>query len=327
MRVLTAYRGYDKTGNMQGQYFRWNTFEKVFENNSDYLRIEVPFEYGPNCIQNSKELNDKLLNTEYDLAIVNEEKNFTVSLDVAKKLGKKLFLVVADTEISIANDLNINFRVAIKRPRNLVGHSAPLIEYAQYCNVLVADYGYGEIYPNFYSINFPLDPDIYFYDQTIEKNLNLSHNGNMFIPERHLFADIFKKANLDVFYSRSVRDDQIHNEIDYAYNYKRSKISLCFNQSIFGPQWRQRKSRIYEIASCGSLLMMTHPEVLKHKNGTWFTEDEHFISIDKNNCVDKIKYYLENHDKRIKITGELYDQYVKLYSPKVWWNNLFSLVN
>jgi hypothetical protein len=327
MKVLTAYRRYTDQGETQGSFHRWNTFEHAYKDDENYERIELHYGSKPGCIKNSEELNKALLNTEFDIAIVNEEKNLFVNLDTAKKLGKKLFIVHGDCTSIMSNDLTVNFRLSVKQSRPLINHPVPLIEFAQYCNILVADYGYGELLPNFYAMTFPLDPDLYFYDKSLNKDIEVSHNGNMFIGERHNFADIFKKANLNIVYTRTPRDGEIHSEQDYSSFYKRSKISLCFNQSIFGPQWRQRKSRIYEIVSCGSLLLMTHPEVLKHKNGSWFTEGVHFESINKENCVDKIRYYLSNDDARNNMIESAHQEYLKLCGPKVWWDRIISLAS
>lgn len=325
MKVLTAYRLYNPNNVLSGSYYRWSTFENAFKDDPNYSRIKVHYGTHPGCINTSRELNKILLEEDFDIAIVLEEGAMKVDFDTAKKLGKKLFLLNIDSETCVADDLYTNFRMSIKRPRSLINQPIPLIEYAQYCNILIADYGYGTILPNFHAIHCPLDSDIYFWDKSIEQTIDVSHNGNMFIGERHKFADIFKKANLDVVYTRNPRQGEIYTEEDYAMFYKKSKISLCFNESIFGPKWKQRKGRIYEAAACGSFLLMTHPEVLKFRSNTWFTEGEHFDTIDESNCVDKIKYYLANDDKRNQMAESLNQEYIKRYSPKVWWERIFDI--
>ena len=82
--------------------------------------------------------------------------------------------------------------------------------------------------------------------------------------------------------------------MDYANIFKRSKIVLVFSESVFGPNMKQRKGKLYEAAACGSFILMTHPEVLKSHKGAWFEEKTHFDTINENNCVEKIKYYLES---------------------------------
>jgi hypothetical protein len=46
--------------------------------------------------------------------------------------------------------------------------------------------------------------------------------------------------------------------------------------------------------------------------------------MDENNCVEKIRYYLNNPDKRIDMANALHQHWVANYSPIKWWEKIFK---
>lgn len=331
MKVLMIYNLYyenDKNSISHQDKIR-SSFETAFGDDENYTYETIHFGTGPGFVKDAKEMNEALLSKDFDIALVSEELDFIVYLDTAKKLGKKLFLFHWDTFVAQSSDLYINFRICMKKPRIWGEFKQPVSvqEFAQYCNVLIADYGYGEVFPNMYCVNTPIDTRYYNTDGVIERDIDVGHNGMFYIPERNRYAEIFQKANLPVVYTGSsnkrIYPAQVLPLNDFAEIYKRSKISLCFTESVFGPLNRQRKGRIYEVAACGSFLLLTHPEVLKSNKGAWFKEGEHFDSINEANCVDKIRYYLNNPEKRIAMAQAMHEEFLKTCSPRVWWENIF----
>ena len=111
---------------------------------------------------------------------------------------------------------------------------------------------------------------------------------------------------------------------EYAEIFRKTKISLCFTDSIFGAKWKQRKGRVSESAACQSFMLMTNPEIFTYKTGKWFEEGVHFDSINEQNCVDKIKYYLDNPEKRESMAKQFHERWLELCSPSAYWNQLFK---
>ncbi len=309
------------------------SFEAAFENDPNYEYEVLYLGDEPGNLKNADELNKALLTKEFDMAIVSEEDKYIVHLDTAKKLGKKLFLLHWDTWVCISKDIHINFRIAMKAARSWGGMVQPhtLVEFAQYCNVLVIDYGFGEIFPNIYGIPSFIDTRQFYPNNDLEKDINVSHNGMMYIEERARYAQIFQNAQLPITYTGSMNTyiypAQVLSIENFADIFRRSKISLCFTESVFGPNMAQRKSRIFEIAASGCFMLMSHGEVLDNFKYCWFKKNVHFDSIDESDCVDKIRYYLKNPEERIKISNAFYEHYMNNYSPKILWNNIFSYIS
>lgn len=309
------------------------SFETTFRNDENHTCEVLYLGNEPDNIKNSDELNKTLLTKDFDLVIVSEEGKYTVQLETAKKLGKKLFLLHWDTWLAMSPDIHVNFKIAMKASRNWGGMAQPhsLVEFAQYCNILVIDYGFGEMFPNIYCIPSFIDTRDFYPDKNVVHDIDVSHNGMMYIPERARYAEIFHKANVNITYTGSINKNifpaQLLSVKDFAEIFRRSKISLCFTESIFGAQNRQRKTRIYEIAASGCFMLMSHGEVLDNYKYSWFKKGVHFDSFDEKNCVEKIEYYLKNSDKRNEMADAFYTHYIQNYSPEILWNNIFTYVN
>ena len=308
------------------------SFETTFENDDNYECEVLHLGNEPNNIKNSDELNNALLSKDFDLAIVSEEGKYTVRLETAKKLGKKLFLMHWDTWIAMSPDIHVNFKIAMKAARGWGGMVQPhsLIQFAEYCNILVIDYGFGEMFPNIYCIPSFIDLKDFHPDENVNRDFDVSHNGMMYIPERARYAEIFHKSNVNITYTGSMNKNifpaQLLSVKDFAEIFRRSKISLCFTESIFGAQNKQRKTRIYEIAASGSFMLMSHGEVLDNYKYSWFKKGVHFDAINESNCIEKIEYYLKNSEKRNEMANAFYEHYINNYSPKILWNNIFTYV-
>lgn len=335
MKVLFVYKPYyqhDPKSESHQEKLR-GSFHAVFgEDNPDFQIDVLHFGPLPGLIRTPKEMNQEILKRDFDVCIVSEELDFAVEMDVIKKLGKKLFLCCWDTFIATAPDMYVNFRLMIKKPRIWGEHKfpIPMIEAAQYCNFLVGDYGYGEMLPNVYSVNQPLDPRMYNTKNASEdgRTIDVGFNGMFYIPERIKFYNIFQKANFPVTYTGSTNKDifpaQVLSTTNYAGVYKKTKISLAFTESIFGANNKNRKGRPFEIAACGSFMLSTFPQAYKYKDKCWFEEGVHYDSIDENNVIDKCRYYLNNPEKRIQMAQAMNQHYLENYAPEHWWANIFK---
>jgi len=331
MKVLMIFDIYDHVRNYTGAYHRIeSTFNSAFENDLNYTYKAIYIGNEPGFINTPKQLNDALLNEDYDIAVVSEGGDMVVDLQVAKKIGKKLFIMHWEGWSGVSNNPLTNFLAIYKKPRiwGAINQPASIYEFSQYCNVLCYDFGYGEIYPNIYAVWNPYNSKLYKLDESIERDIDASHNGAVVTPERIRYVELFKRANFPITYTGSQQKHifpyQALLEEDYVKIYQRSKISLCFNDSIFGQTAVARKQKIIEAGLCGGFPLVTNPETYTTFKGSWFKEGIHFISMNENNCIDKIKYYLNHPDKRKEISENLHKEINSYHTDKHWWNRLFE---
>ena len=334
MKVLFVYKPYyenDVDSESQQEKVRGSFYSAFGENNPDYQFDVIHFGHAPGLVRTSKEMNEEIMKRDFDVCIVSEELHFSVEMDVIKKLGKKLYLCCWDNFIATTSDMYVNFRIMMKKPRIWGEHKwpIPLAEASQYCNVIAADFGKGEIFPNVYGVGNALDTRVYNLENASEdkRDIDVGFNGMFYIPERGRYYEIFQKANIPVTYTGScnkrIYPAQVLSDVSFAEVFKRTKISLQFTESIFGPNNRQRKGRPFEIAACGSFMLSTHPEAYKFRNQEWFTEGVHYDSIDESNCVDKVRYYLANPEKRIAMANAMHQHFLDNYTPLQWWKDIF----
>jgi hypothetical protein len=334
MKVLFVYKPYyenDLNAPNHPEKVR-GAFHSAFgEDNPDYSIDVIHFGHSPNLVQTAKEMNQEILKKDFDICIVSEELDFAVDIDVIKKLGKKLFLCCWDNFIATSTDMYVNFRTMMKKPRIWGEHNwpIPIIEAAQYCNVLCMDFGKGEIFPNIYGVESTIDTRVFNIENALEedRNIDIGFNGMFYIPERFKFFEIFQKANIPVAYTGSCNKNlypaQVLSYENYVEIFKKTKISLAYTESVFGPNNRQRKARPFEIAACGSFMLSTHPEAYAFRNRFWFKEGVHYDSMNESNCVDKVRYYLANSEKRIEMAKAMHQHFLNNYTPLHWWQNIF----
>ena len=328
MKVLFVYNPWNTRRPNESSYDMKlkGSFEAAFSETNEHTYEVLHYGFENDVIRNNKTLNEEILKRDFDAVFVSEEMQFHITKETAKKLGKKLFNMLWDTWISISSSPEINLRIALKQPKIWGEHYNPcsMKELSEYCNIIVSDTGYGKIDTNIYAMSSPYDTRIYYPNFDEEKSIDISHNGNMYIPERIEFAKIFHNAGVDIDYGSKAKGYLTNS--DYVKIHRSAKISLCYTNSIFGPNHKQRKGRIDEIAACGGFMLMTNPEVMKWRNNYWFEDGVHYVSMDQSNCVDKVKYYLSNPDERSRISKNFYDEWNAKYSPRPYWEKLFSFI-
>ena len=333
MKVLLVYNLYNpRKPNISGYDMKLRgSFESAFENNPEHSYEVLYFGFEPGFIKDAKTLNEELLKRDFDICVVSEELKFYVYLKTAKKLGKKLFLNIWDIWVAIASDDYVNFRIALKQRRTWGEHINPhsILKLSEYCNLLICGYGIDEILPNVYGIMNTVDTRLYYPKFDTVPEYDISHNGTLYIPERYKYYRMLRKTDLNVSYfgnNSKIKEcnGKYLSDEEYSDIFRKSKISLCFTESIFGSKHREKKGRISEIASCGGFMLMTHPEIFNYRGKKLFEEGVHFDSIDLDNCIDKIKYYLENEEKRKTMARAFYERWMETHSPKVYWEKIFE---
>lgn len=299
--------------------FLVRSFEGAFIGNNEYELLVRHI--APNEIWSAEALSKVLLETDFDIAVVSPLWHVHVQLHVAKKLGKKLFIQYWDTHSPIHTSSRLtNFKIFLKSITEC-GHTFvhTCKEYSQYCNVLIADYGDGEFETNIYCVPTPIDPRKFYPVPEDEKQYDLLFFGQLSTNERKFFLPGIKKANLPI----TIKGVDSQPDWDeFAEINRKAKISLVLNAKASGEG--QRKGKIYEAAACKNLAIVTHPEAYYDRGKHIFKENVHYVSIDKQNYRDKIKYYLDNPEERLKISQQLYDYYIENYSAKAFWYNIFK---
>lgn len=333
MKVLLVYNPWNPRKPKLSHYDMKlrGSFEAAFENSTEHSYEVLHFGFEPGLIVDNDELNSEILKKDFDVCMVAEELHFHIKLDTAKKLGKKLFLNVWDTWISVALLPSVNFSLAYKSPRIWGEHYQPhsMKELSEYCNILVTDYGYGEIYPNVYGVFNSVDTRFFNNKNVSEKLIDVGHNGTLYIQERLKYAEMFQRNNINVNYNgNEIVNGRIQSgytsDQEYANIFRNTKISLCFTDSIFGIKWKQRKGRVSEIASCGSFMLATNPEVFTFKGKKWFDIGVHYDSINEQDCVDKVRFYLNNPDKREAMSKAFHEKWMETTGPVAYWNQIFE---
>lgn len=305
------------------------TFAETYKDDPSYthkhIGIYEPILYEQG-IKSGEELDKVLLSEKFDIAVVSMHRDVTISIEVAKKLGKKLFITFWDTHMSaLTSNMDVNFRMFIKsKPVSHVIYKHSIHEYSQYCNVLIGDYGHAKIFDNIYGFSAPQLESV-MKPMDVEKIYDVSFVGSFYTFERIEFVNHLEKSGIKVhiFGGRRTEDEYLSLE-DYSLKINQTKINLNFNHSNIQPH---RKGRGYEIAACGGFMLSTHPEVYKTKNLTQFVDGRDFISVHKFDIVEKVKYYLEHNEEREQIAKNIYNTYIQNLQCKKTWDYILSLVN
>lgn len=305
------------------------TYKDVYQNNSEYTYDHLTISEKNTLdgdIHSSEHLNKILLNQSFDIAIVSMHRDVIVEIETAKKLGKRLFLMYWDTHLSaISSSLVVNFRMFAKTLHNAhVQNKHTLLEYSEYCNCVVTDYGYGKEFSNIYGVTTP-QIDSVMKPMEVEKIYDVSFIGSPYTYERQMFFTLLEKNGIKVhLFGGRGDNDQYLSVSDYATKINQTKINLNLNHSDIQPH---RKGRAYEIAACGGFMLATHPEVYRSKNGVQFRDGEDYISIRVDNVVEIIKHYLKECDERQIISNNLRQKYLANFTAAKWWENIFEMVD
>jgi hypothetical protein len=294
----------------------------VFKNKPD---TEIIVEYiDENNIWSVEALNNRLLVNDFDICIFSPFKNIVPDISVVKKLGKKFFICAWDSHNASTTNRLVNLRMFIKNiyDNGVVRFSHSLYEYSQYCNILVFDNCYGQIFPNVYSTFVPMNvEELYPIDEN-EKKYDLAFIGSQYERERLWYISNLQKSDLPFnhFGGKGENEQKLSYE-DWAKINRETKISLNFNSNSF---FGARKCRAWEIAACKNFMLSTLPEVYNSSAGKLFVDGEHFISINESNYLSVIKYYLENDEERIAIANNMHEYWKKNYTAKIWWDNIIK---
>jgi glycosyltransferase involved in cell wall biosynthesis len=154
------------------------------------------------------------------------------------------------------------------------------------------------------------------------KNLGLKRDIDVMCVESYsktyplksvIYRELKKSQSFKVFTSLP----HILSFTDYVHKINQSKIFVFGNVNM--PVGESKimvfpMAKIYEIMGCETLCMMDTPDEAEELH---FVPDYNFISIDTENFLNKIQYWLENEDERLKIARRGYETCLKYHTVEV----------
>jgi hypothetical protein len=256
----------------------------------------------PGCIWSSKEVDDILLGSTYDAAIISVYHHLP-SPFAAQKIGHKSCLLWWDAVVSEGGVRN----------------------WSQWIHQLAFDWGKGEEWPNCFCVEVPQDTRLFYRDHNVVEDIDVSFVGSVDAPrsDRGRLIQRIRDSGFNVWAGggRGPGLDNLPIE-EYANMFRRSKI--CLNLS-FGHGRPQRKGRSFEIAACGQFMMSNCCEMFGGKDGKWFENEVDYASFDDINVIDRIAYFLNNEQERNQIADRIYEKYVNNYAPKHFWKKVLNI--
>ncbi len=258
----------------------------------------------PGCIWSTKEMDQILLTSEFDMAIISVY-HILPSEEVLRKVGHKTAMAWWDPIISLDG----------------VKHWSHL------CHQLCFDHGFGKEYPEFPNINcvdVPQDTRIFYRDPSVEKEFDVSFVGSIDSarPDRRAVLEKIK-PHFNIWMNGGRGHDLLNLKIEeYADIFRKSRI--CLNLQ-FGHGRPQKKGRSWECAAMGCLMFANNPGVFTGREGVWFEENVDYVSFNDDNLVEKIRHYLTHEEERNMISDRIYKKYQENYTPKHFWKKIFNI--
>jgi hypothetical protein len=252
----------------------------------------------PENIWSGEGVDHELLTNQYDAAIISVYHHLP-SFHVAAQFGHKTCFLWWDSCLSMDG----------------VRH------HANVAHQLCFDWGKGEEYPNCFCVEVPQDTRIFYPDDNLEKDIDVSFVGSLtdYWSDRIRLIKKIEEAGIKIWYGGGRGHGLGNLPIEeYAAIHRRSKI--CLNLS-YGHGRPQRKGRSFELAASKSFMMSNCPEMMDG----WFGRDTEYVPFDDENIVDKINYYLDHEEERKHISHCLYETYRNNYSPVHFWTKILKI--
>jgi len=173
-----------------------------------------------------------------------------------------------------------------------------------------------------------INPD-FFKPMNLEKKYDVTFIGRpvadrydyiKFLKEKGINIKLFGIAwnnypDLSGIYQKILYDEEFPRVIN------QSKININFSKTPYnkGSQG-QLKMRVLEVTACKSFLLNEYTD----KNLDFINDKKEINFKNKEELLEKIKYYLKHEDEREKIAKETYNHIVKNYSWEFLFTNFFN---
>tara|TARA_R110000824_G_scaffold22464_3_gene82174 strand:- start:1537 stop:2475 length:939 start_codon:yes stop_codon:yes gene_type:complete len=164
----------------------------------------------------------------------------------------------------------------------------------------------------------PQDEKLYYPTETINQDIAVSFLGSLRYKERQDYAKFLSENRKDVLINGGQRENRLDAH-DYADIMRRSKISLNFPWSPFG--FDQCKGRVWEILASRSLLFERKNIATERHLKSGY----HYVQYTcREDLLEKINFYLDNDEERLRISTNGYEEYKKNFSSTVFWNTVLG---
>lgn len=164
----------------------------------------------------------------------------------------------------------------------------------------------------------PQDENLYFPLSEAERFIPVSFLGSTRYEERQRYLSYLRKNNVNIEIRGGQREESLTPK-QYAELIRSSKISLNFPYCPSG--FDQCKGRVWEILASNSML-------LERKNSAtskMLTPGVHYVEyINEKDLKEKIEYYLNHPEERIKIADAGFAEYMNRYTSIHFWNAVFN---
>ena len=164
----------------------------------------------------------------------------------------------------------------------------------------------------------PQDPT-YFYKDSVQ-DIPVSFVGSPRYRDRqHCLSHLIKEIP-SALVTGGQRESNLSPE-KYAELIRRTKIGINF--SLSPAMFYQTKGRIFEILASGSMLL----ELKNPSTSSLFEPGVDYVEFESaKEMVDKIRYYTEHEEERLKIAESGYKKYNEKYTAQKFWDRIIERV-
>lgn len=172
--------------------------------------------------------------------------------------------------------------------------------------------------PNHIDLWTPEDDSMFYYSE--DKTIDVSFLGSIDkYSDRLGILPALKENFPNIVISGGQRTSKL-TPSKYAEIVRSSKIGINFPMSQTGV-FSQAKGRIFEYTSCNSLLIDFNNSSTKR----FFKPQEEYVSVNsKEELIEKVKFYLNNKEERLRIALNGFKKFEKSWTAKSFWRTLLN---
>jgi hypothetical protein len=160
----------------------------------------------------------------------------------------------------------------------------------------------------------PNDNTIYYGDPESKRDIDISFSGDIYRDAgyRRDYIQSLEGLGYNLYVGGKLKEERLPPK-EFTDILRRTKIIPNFTKGDL-------KGRVFEATLVGSLLM--EPE--KSPCSAYFIPNKEYVTYkDADDFLDKVKYYLEHDEERIKIAKAGHERSVNKYSTERFWKLIF----
>ena len=160
----------------------------------------------------------------------------------------------------------------------------------------------------------PLDSNLFYPD---DKTREVSFVGRLY-PYREASMSMLSEVYPKAIVKSGQREHRLSFE-EYAQITRESQIIVNFSYHPLG--YHQVKGRVFEATASNCLLLESdNPATEK----LFIPNKEYVPFISPKDLLDKVNYYLENEEERLKIAQSGHEAYQQRFNITIFWNKIMS---